>query len=141
MKCWSCDKEIPAAAKRCSHCEAAVQEEPTEEEKAEVMAALDQMDPDVLGEFARVLEGASSGEDFVNQIMVGPCPQCGSASTGDCENDPEIEDPCIGRCTDCGQLWCCDCEDLFKTSAEASSHDCPVWAELEKKLDELEDDL
>lgn len=139
MKCWSCDQEISDTAQRCPHCEAPVEEEPTEEEKAAVMAALDEMDPAILGEFARVLAASSSGEDFVNQIMIGPCPKCDSDSTGDCENDPEIEDPCIGRCAECGQLWCCDCEELFDTVAAAASHDCPVWEEFEKQLDDLPD--
>lgn len=45
-------------------------------------------------------------EEFVNIIAVGNCPQCGSAKTGDCDSDPEIQDVCVGRCYDCGNLWC-----------------------------------
>ena len=114
-----------------------MEEEPTAEQQAAVMQMLGELDPSMIGEIAKVFDQSSSGEDFVNQIMVGQCPNCGSTSTGDCENDPEIEDPCIGRCTGCGQLWCCDCEDLFNTVDDAAMHDCPVWEEMENELGEL----
>jgi hypothetical protein len=138
MKCWSCTKPIPTAAQRCPHCEAVVEPEPTAEEEAAVMEMLGELDPSMIGEIAKVFNQSSSGEDFVNQIMVGPCPKCGSSSTGDCENDPEIEDPCIGRCAECGQLWCCDCEDLFAAVVDAAIHDCPVWQEMENEFGELQ---
>jgi hypothetical protein len=33
MRCWNCGKKIPEKAKVCRFCEAAVEDEPTEEEK------------------------------------------------------------------------------------------------------------
>ena len=126
MKCWSCAKDISDDAKFCPHCEAQAEPEPTEEEKAVVAEILGTFSPELMGEIQQAFKASGSGEEFVNRIMVGDCPQCGSASTGDCENDPELEDPCIGRCFDCGQLWCLDCGEYF--SAKPSiQHDCPMW--------------
>ena len=67
-----------------------------------------------------------AGEEFVNRIMVGDCPACGSSETSDCENDPEIDDPCVARCLACGQLWCPDCGEFFQDD-QFADHDCPAW--------------
>ena len=112
--------------------------EPTEDEKAAVQGALAGMDPDLTGELRDAFEKSATGEEFVNRIMVGDCPKCGSSNTGDCEGDPEIGDPCIGRCFDCGQLWCCDCEELFK-NAKSTNHDCPVWEDLDLEDEDWND--
>ena len=99
------------------------------------MQMVEQMGPDFMQEFENVVAQSTDGEVFVNRIMVGPCPGCDSDKTSDCEDDPEIEDPCIGRCVDCGQIWCCDCEELFETAKQAAAHDCPVWEAMEVELE------
>jgi hypothetical protein len=40
--------------------------------------------------------------------LVGPCPNCESDQTGDCDADPEINDPLVGRCYECGHTLCTD---------------------------------
>jgi hypothetical protein len=98
-------------------------EAPSAEEAAAVMELLVQMPPDVLGELSDAMRESASAEEFANRIMVGPCPSCGSARTGDCDADPEINDPLVGRCFECGQLWCCECG---KTLTRENPH-CDCW--------------
>ncbi len=130
MICWSCHKEIPDTAEFCPHCEAEAMEEPPADVIADVQSILASMSPDLMDELRDAFEKSTNGEDFVNRIMVGDCPKCGSSNTGDCENDPELSDPCVGRCLDCGQLWCCDCGRLFQDQ-RATDHDCPAWEDSE----------
>jgi len=130
MICWSCQKAIPDAAERCPHCEAEVVAEPTEDEKAAAKSVLAGLGPDLTDELRDAFEKSATGEEFVNRIMVGACPTCSSSETGDCENDPEIGDPCVARCFACGQLWCPDCGELFKNDRFAD-HDCPAWEEMD----------
>jgi hypothetical protein len=52
---------------------------------------------------------AASPEDFVNEIFVGDCPNCGSRDTRDCEEEREVEDITVGLCNSCGHLWCTEC--------------------------------
>ena len=130
MKCWSCGKKISDKAEFCPQCEAPVEEEPTLEEKAIVGDMLAGMDPESLRQLREAFEKSGTGEEFVNRIMVGDCPKCGSSKTADCDNDPEIDDPCVGRCFECGQVWCLDCELLF-TAGQPIEHDCPFWEGLE----------
>lgn len=137
--CWSCGKPVPKTAVHCPHCEAEVEELPSEELQAEAMQLLSQMDPSLIAMFQVIAEQSTSGEDFVNRVMIGPCPRCDSDSTMDCENDPEIDDPCIGRCGDCGLLFCSDCDELFGSPAEAVAHDCPFWQEMDEELEEFDD--
>jgi len=127
MLCWSCQKQIPDAAEFCPHCEAQVEDEPTADEKAAVQQILSSMNPEMLCELRNVIERSATGDEFVNQIMIGDCPKCGSSQTGDCDKDPEIEDPTVARCFACGQMWCPDCGELFSGKPD---HDCPVWDEL-----------
>ena len=110
--------------------------EPSEEEQAAAESALGAMSPDLFSELRVAFDKSASGEDFVNRIMVGDCPQCGCSKTGDCENDPEIDDPCVGRCFECGQLWCLDCGQFLK-DAQSTEHDCPAWEEMDCDGDEL----
>ena len=126
MVCWSCRKEIQSAAQFCPHCEAKAIGEPTAAEMEAVQGVLSSMNPDLI---AQLLEKSVTGEEFVNQIMVGDCPKCGISSTSDCESDPEIEDPCVARCFECPQLWCPDCGEL-STSAHSTDHDCPTWEDV-----------
>ena len=62
-----------------------------------------------MSEIEKLISQSDSGEDFVNRVMIGDCPECGSSKTGDCEHDPDIEDVTVGRCYDCGRLWCTIC--------------------------------
>lgn len=123
MLCWSCGKEIPDDANRCRYCEAEVESGPTEDEIGAVEDLLGQMSPDAISELRAAFGKSETGEEFVNRIMVGDCPKCGSSNTGDCGEDPEINDPSIGRCFDCGQLWCVDCGELLATD-QAARHGC-----------------
>jgi hypothetical protein len=136
MICWSCRKEISDTAKRCPHCEAEVVEGPTEEWKAAALDALASMEPEVLSELRDAFEQSATGEEFLNRIMVGDCPKCGSSKTADCENDPDIEDPCVGRCLECGQLWCLDCGEFFTDNF--ADHDCPAWEDVDFDDDDLD---
>lgn len=129
MICWSCGKKIPDEAEFCPHCEAEVEEEPTPEERAAVADLLKGMDPEALRQMREAFDQSATGEEFVTRIMVGDCPRCGGSKTGDCDTDPDINDPCVGRCFECGQLWCLDCGELF-TAGQPIEHDCPFWEEL-----------
>jgi hypothetical protein len=126
MICWSCQKVIPDTAERCPYCEAQVFAEPTEDEKTAAESVLSSMDQDQINELRDAFAKSATGEEFVNRIMIGDCPTCGGSETGDCENDPEIDDPCVARCFACGQLWCPDCGELFKDN-QFADHDCPAW--------------
>ena len=125
MRCWNCGKKISDTAKVCGLCEAAVEDEPTEEEKAAVREILEQMPPDALEELRSALEDSDTAEDFTNRIFVGDCPKCGSEETGDCEADPEIGEILVGRCYRCGQLWCTECNRLLDREAPS----CKCWEE------------
>ncbi len=135
MICWSCQGAIPDAAKRCPHCEAEVVAEPPEDMLAAVKDVLAGLGPEATDEIRSAFEQSATGEEFVNRIMVGNCPACRSSETGDCENDPEIADPCVGRCFACGQLWCPDCGELFQGDGFAD-HDCPAWEGIDFDDDE-----
>jgi hypothetical protein len=125
MKCWNCLREAPRGAKVCPHCETLLAEEPSAEEIAEALEALKQIAPDDLAELRSIALESESAEDFANQILVGDCPKCGGTKTGDCDNDPEIENILVGRCYECGQFWCTDCGRLLDRSAL----ECPCWDE------------
>jgi hypothetical protein len=113
MRCWSCGKTIPDDAKMCPNCEVPVEEEPTADELEAVEGLLSQMPADVRSQIQDALERSSTAEEFANRLMVGDCPGCGSSDTGDCENDLDVNDICVGRCFQCGQLWCLDCGETF----------------------------
>jgi hypothetical protein len=114
MRCWNCGKTIPADAKACRFCEATIEPQPTAEEEDIVRNMLREMAPEAMPELQSAFEESTTAEEFANRIMVGDCPQCGSADTSDCENDPEIVDPTVGRCFECGQLWCIECGGLLQ---------------------------
>jgi len=125
MKCWNCGKKIPDDAKVCGFCEAAVQDEPTEEEKDLVRSLLGEMPADALEELGAAFQHSDTAEQFVDRIFVGDCPKCGSEETGNCEADPEIGELLVGRCYQCGQLWCTECGRLL----ERNSPTCECWDE------------
>jgi len=62
------------------------------------------------------LEEILDRQKFISQIMVGPCPACGSENTVDCEEDPAIEDPTVGHCLECDTYWCIECGTILKGS-------------------------
>jgi hypothetical protein len=125
MQCWNCGKDIPDAAKACQFCEAPVEEQITGEEEQMARQVLDMMGPDALDALQKAVEESSTAEEFVNRIMVGECPKCGSEDTGDCDQDPDIENILVGRCFACGQLWCTECDRLL----EKDNPTCPCWEE------------
>ncbi len=140
MLCWICQKQIPKGAEFCPHCEAEVRDAPSAEEVAAVADILAELRPEVLQELSEAFHESESGEDFVNRIMVGDCPKCSSSNTTDCENDPEIDDPCVGRCMECSLLWCLDCGLFYKNASFISQHDCPFWKEMGLDDDDMDDD-
>ena len=99
------------------------------------MNALASLEPELIGELRDTFEKSATGEEFVKRIMVGDCPKCGSSKTADCENDPDIDDPCVARCFECGQLWCPDCGEFFNDNF--ADHECPAWEDVED-LDDLD---
>jgi len=125
MRCWNCNRQVAKKAKVCGHCEADLSEAPHPEDQEAVLELLQQMPPEVLAEMKKALGTSNTAEEFANSIMVGSCPQCGSDQTGDCEDDPEINDLLVGRCYECGQLWCTECEKLLDQKAPK----CPCWDE------------
>ena len=79
MRCQNCGKKIPSTAKVCKFCEAAVEAEPTEEEKEALSDILQQMPPEAMEELLAAFAGANTAEEFADRILVGECPKCGSA--------------------------------------------------------------
>ena len=77
----------------------------------EVFASLDEESQEAM---RSAFEKSETAEEFVNRVMVGDCPSCGSADVGDCGEDPEIRDNCVGRCYACGKLWCLECGEIFE---------------------------
>lgn len=134
MNCRNCLKKIPDDAKACPFCEAAVEGEPSPEEIEAVQELLGRMPADVLGELGALIADSDSAEEFVNRIFVGDCPKCNSSDTGDCENDPEIENLLVGRCYQCGHMWCTECEKPL----DPKSPDCPCWDEDIEGFDDIE---
>ena len=114
MRCSNCQKEIPDEAKMCVHCETPVESPPTEEEMKAAGEVFSQLDEKAQQSLLNAMQTSETGEDFANAIMVGPCPSCGGTEVGDCENDPDIENICIGRCFSCGHLWCLECGKLLR---------------------------
>ena len=129
MRCSNCGKEIPEAARACQFCEAAVEPEPTEEEKDVARELLEGMPPEAIDELRAMMEQSETAEEFADRIFIGDCPKCGSAETGNCENDPEIDCLLVGRCYQCGQLWCSECRRLL----EQGSPVCECWTEEEEE--------
>jgi hypothetical protein len=109
-------------ARVCKHCEATVMHIGEEELDAAIQM-LGQLPPEALAALQQAVAESDTAEAFLNRIFVGSCPKCGSENTGDCENDPEIDELLVGRCYDCGQLWCTECEKLLSLA----NHTCPCW--------------
>lgn len=129
MKCANCGKDIPDGAKMCQFCEARVEPEPTPEEVQVVGEILEQMDPRTHRELEDAFRRSNTADEFVNRIFVGDCPNCAGENTGDCEDDPEIDNILVGRCFDCGQLWCTMCDRLL----DKTHPYCECWDEEEQE--------
>ena len=138
MLCWSCRKEIPDRAVRCQHCEAVVEDEPSEEELDAVAEALDCVAPELMSEIRAAIEESTSGEDFINRIMVGHCPSCDSSNATHCEHDVGIEDASVGRCLECGHYWCLLCDEPL-TKDDPICHPCEEALESDEFLDDDDD--
>lgn len=68
--------------------------------------------PEDIKEMLRKVAKKSSSmtkEQFLAEVMIGKCPQCGSEQTKSCEDVDGIEDFTIGLCMICGYLWCSEC--------------------------------
>jgi len=128
MQCTNCGRNIPDVAKMCPFCEATVEPEPTQDEKQAALDILEQLPPDVRQHMADAFRRSATADEFVNRLFIGNCPKCGSENTGDCENDPEIEEILLGRCYDCGQFWCSMCDRLL----EAGHLHCACWDKEEE---------
>jgi len=82
------------------------------------------IEKDRCGEFEPLsLEEIMDRQRFISQIMVGPCPACGSENTVDCEGDPAIEDLTVGHCFECSVFWCIECGKVLE-----GSFCCEHWA-------------
>jgi hypothetical protein len=124
MKCGNCGRKIPRSAKACKYCEAPVDTTSAAEQRI-VKDLIEKMDPDTQQRLREMARSADTSDEFVRQIFVGDCPKCGSDSTGDAGNDPELDNVLIGRCYDCGYYWCTECgRELDKAGP-----DCPCWKE------------
>lgn len=134
MRCLNCGRDIPDSARVCQFCEAAVEPAPTEEELNAARELAAHLPPEALAELHQAFLNSPTREDFINAIMVGPCPKCGSTKTADCEDDPEIGINLIARCYDCGQFWCAECGKLLEGPSI-----CDCWDE-EDQLSEDDDD-
>jgi hypothetical protein len=67
-------------------------------------------------------------DEFVRDIMVGACPNCGSENVCDCESYPllELDDSTVGHCLDCETYWCLECGYVFERIEKGI--ECPHWA-------------
>jgi hypothetical protein len=135
MRCSNCSRSIPDDALVCQYCEAVVAPPPTREELDIARQVVEQLPPEALAELQEAIRSSETCDKFVNAIFIGPCPTCGSSNTGDCENDPEIENLLMARCYDCGQFWCSECETLLKSAKDV----CACWDE-DDDMDWDEDD-
>ena len=81
--------------------------------------------------------GATTAEEFLSEIFIGECPQCGSTNTKDCEDVPDIHDICIGLCKDCGYTWCLDCGRTVTKGSICEHHH--ICMKCRKKKDKFGD--
>lgn len=99
------------------------------------------LDPDVLADFGKAALNAETADDFVNAIMIGDCPKCSSTNLVSCEQDPDIDNPCIAHCFDCGVYWCTECRKPLSAKEYDTHHDtCPEMKYLEPP-DDFPDDF
>lgn len=136
MRCRNCGKEISDTAKACEYCEAITMTKAEQKESGNrALEVFEQFPTDVQEALHQAALNKSNAEDYSNHILVGECPKCASPNTGDCQDDPEIEDICVGRCYACGHLWCTECRKALTLAALS----CPCVDDIEG-LDEDGDD-
>ena len=94
---------------------------------------------DLKDELVKAVEesGAASAEESLSEIFVGPCPECGSSSTRDCEDAPDINDLSTGLCKECGHIWCLDCGRTVTKGSVCEHYD--ICGRCRKKKDEFGD--
>jgi len=73
-----------------------------------------------------VIDEKDGKKEFINRVMVGDCPICGSKKTRDCEESP-LNDSLVGLCEDCSSIWCLECGTVF----EKGQKECKHWAVCE----------
>jgi len=81
-------------------------------------------------DFKRSLIEIKAKQDEMNatdQVMVAPCPNCGSTNTRDCANTA-IGDQTVGICLDCGCIGCLICGAVFNDGET----ECPHWRICER---------
>jgi hypothetical protein len=127
----NCGHNLKDDAKVCVKCEAPVEQPLTDEEIEAVETALGMMSDEARVALLAAFQESQTADEFVNRVMVGDCPACGSSEVGCCENDPEIADITVGRCYACGQLWCTFCDKPFP--AGVTHCDCDP-SDLEDEL-------
>ncbi|MHA2062348.1 MAG: hypothetical protein ACW963_08685 [Candidatus Sifarchaeia archaeon] len=81
------------------------------EDKKDFSEIWDSLPKDIQKTLRKAVEesSAASEEQFIAEIMIGECPNCGSNQTKDCEKVEGIEDISVGLCMNCGYLWCSEC--------------------------------
>ena len=84
------------------------------EKDAMVREVLKFLPDEARNELMALVEKYESEEEFVAAIMVGSCPNCGSASARDMEGIPGVDDATIGFCCECGLVWCTECGITLK---------------------------
>lgn len=113
MKCANCRKRIPSDVTSCPHCNRPVIPPLSQQAHDEVRHIFERMPSEVRDNLMSAFFRSQMRDEFIAQVMVGPCPKCNSDATHDCEHDPDVLDICVGRCKSCGQLWCLECRRLF----------------------------
>ena len=113
MLCCNCKKSISDDSRMCCYCEAKQHPPPSQDEMQVVRNVFSQMGESAQRELMAAFFASKTQEEFANRLPVGGCPKCSSSDTDDCENDPIIDDICVGRCFACGQLWCLECGRHF----------------------------
>ena len=125
MKCQKCGTKLKKAVLTCHRCGHLNEQEPTPDSRRAVDEALAGLPEDAVGALREAFdEGVAKGltaEEFSNMVMVGSCPKCGSTDTGDCDDDPEINNILVATCYKCGHYWCPDCGRPLVPSAPACS--------------------
>ncbi|MGR3178731.1 MAG: hypothetical protein ACUZ8E_11800 [Candidatus Anammoxibacter sp.] len=89
-------------------------------ERTEALNSLDSL-PKEMQSYLKNMVKELDKEEFISAVMVGPCPNCKSDKTMDCENTP-FEDICIGLCLECYILWCLECGEIFKKDQKVCGH-------------------
>jgi len=92
--------------------------------------------PQEIQDFLKICAKKSDTEEqFVSEIMVGDCPECGRSKTIDCDGIEGVEDPTLGLCKNCGYFWCIECGSQL-----VSNFNCEHW-EICEKCKEAKDEF